>query len=304
MLLADIRAFFLLAGVLEVDTPSCSRCGVTDPALESFKTRYTGPGAASGADLYLHTSPEFPMKRLLAAGSGAIYQICKVFRDGEAGRYHNPEFTLLEWYRPGFDHHQLMDEMEQLIQGLLPSALPVRRISYGDLFRQHLDIDPFSATVEQLRNCAQQLQGVESLNLTDTDSWLDLLLTHLIEPELGEGLCFVYDYPASQASLARLSSDDPRIAERFELYINGVEMANGFHELTDENEQRQRFQLDQEKRQQLDLPLVPMDEQLLHALGAGLPDCSGVALGIDRLLMHIVGAEHIDQVIAFPLDRA
>lgn len=306
MLLAAIRAYFCRAAVLEVDTPVCSRSGVTDPALESFTVRYTGPGAASGRDLFLHTSPEFPMKRLVAAGSGPIYQICKVFRNGEVGRYHNPEFTLLEWYRPGFNHHQLMDEMERLIQSLLPSTLPVERVSYADLFGHYLAIDPHTATVTQLHQCAldHQLPGADTLNLPDADGWLDLLLTHLIEPELSKGLCFVYDYPASQASLAKLSDGTPVVAERFELYIDGVEMANGFHELSDGDEQRQRFQQEQEKRLALGLPVVPMDERLLEALEAGLPDCSGVALGIDRLLMHITGADHINQVIAFPLERA
>ncbi|MES9906718.1 MAG: EF-P lysine aminoacylase EpmA, partial [Sedimenticola sp.] len=289
-LLSVIREFFRQLDVMEVDTPACSRSAGTDPALESFTIRYNGPGAVSGQALYLHTSPEFPMKRLLAAGSGPIYQICKVFRDGEAGRYHNPEFTLLEWYRPGFDHHRLMDEVEMLIMEVLPASLPVKRVSYADLFREHLAIDPHSCTLEQLRNCARQLPGVASLDLPDIDAWLNLLLTHLIEPNLGEGLCFVYNYPASQASLARLAEGNPTVAERFELYLGGVEIANGFHELTDAAEQRHRFQQEQEKRRQLGLPIVPMDEALLQALEAGLPDCAGVALGVDRLLMQVIGA--------------
>lgn len=305
-LLASLRAFFSEAGVLEVDTPACSRHSGTDPALASFTTRYTGPGAARSSTLYLHTSPEFPMKRLLAAGSGPIYQICKVFRDGEAGRYHNPEFTLLEWYRPGYDHHQLMDEVTGLIQRLLPQPAAVERFRYCDLFRQHLDIDPLTTTQEQLCSVAQrrQLPGAATLDLPDRDAWLDLLLTHFIEPRLPAGLCFIHDYPASQASLARLSRENPAVAERFELYLDGVEVANGFHELTAAGEQQQRFQQDLEKRQQLGLPEIPMDRPLLDALTAGLPDCAGVALGIDRLLMHLLKADHIDQVIAFPLDRA
>ncbi len=305
-LLAQIRAFFHQQGVMEVETPVCSRSATTDPTIQSLVTRYTGPGAPSGVPLYLHTSPEFPMKRLLAAGSGPIYQLCKVFRDGESGRLHNPEFTLLEWYRPGFDHHRLMDEVEQLVQWVLPEAQPVRRISYRELFEQLLGLNPHDATAGQLRNLALQqgVPGIEQLELPHRDAWLDLLMTHCIEPALGAGLCFVYDYPASQAALARVRPGDPPVAERFELYIDGIEVANGFHELADAAEQRRRFEQDLQARSEAGQPLVPMDELLLAALARGLPDCAGVALGIDRLLMRAIGATHIDQVIAFPLTRA
>lgn len=305
-LLAQIRAFFHQQGIMEVETPVCSHAATTDPSIHSLVTRYTGPGAPSGVPLYLHTSPEFPMKRLLAAGSGPIYQLCKVFRDGESGRLHNPEFTLLEWYRPGFDHHRLMDEVEQLVQWVLPERRPVRRVSYQALFEQLLGLNPHAATAEQLRDLAlqQDVPGIAQLDLPHRDAWLDLLMTHCIEPALGAGLCFVYDYPASQAALARIRPDDPPVAERFELYIDGVEVANGFHELADGAEQRRRFEQDLQARSAAGQPLVPMDEQLLAALDRGLPDCAGVALGIDRLLMRVVGAEHIDQVIAFPLGRA
>lgn len=306
-LLADIRAFFLSKGVLEVETPVCSAAATTDPALESLATRYTGPGEAQGKDLYLHTSPEFPMKRLLAAGSGPIYQICKVFRDGESGRLHNPEFTLLEWYRPGFDQHQLMDEMVELISGLLPEPLPVQRISYAELFQGHLGLDPHSCTAGQLREHALRLgvPGAESISLPDAAGWLDLLLTHCIEPHLGRGgICFVYDYPASQASLARIRPGDPPLAERFELYMEGMELANGFYELTSAEEQRRRFLFDLERRRDMGVKPVPMDERLLAALDRGIPECAGVALGIDRLLMRQTGAGHIRDVLAFPLDRA
>lgn len=304
--MARIREFFHRHGVMEVETPVCSRYATTDPAIESLVTRYTGPGAPAGTSLYLHTSPEFPMKRLLAAGSGPIYQLCKVFRDGEAGRLHNPEFTLLEWYRPGFDHHRLMDEVEQLVQGLLPEPQPVRRVSYQALFQQQLQLDPHQATAEQLRDAAlaQGVSGLEGLQLPHRDAWLDLLMTHCIEPAMGPGLCFVYDYPASQAALSRVRPGTPPVAERFELYISGVEVANGFHELTDATEQQRRFERDLQVRAATGQPVVPMDRLLLEALAGGLPDCAGVALGIDRLLMQLSGAERISQVIAFPLERA
>jgi lysyl-tRNA synthetase class 2 len=292
---------------MEVETPVCSAYGGTDPALASLTSRYTGPGAPQGQDLFLHTSPEFPMKRLLAAGCGPIYQICRVFRDGEAGRLHNPEFTLLEWYRPGFDHHRLMEELAELINSLLPEPRPVERLSYGELFQRYLAINPHRARVDELRQCAEgnNIPGVDSLQLAERDGWLDLLLSHLIEPELGrDRLTFVYDYPASQASLARLREGDPPVAQRFELYMGGMELANGFFELTDAQEQRHRFAADNSRRQREGLPQVPMDEHLLAALKRGLPECAGVALGIDRLLMVLTGASHIREVLAFPLDRA
>ncbi len=306
-LLTAIRAFFQSRGVMEVETPICSASATTDPVLESFSTDFTGPGAAQGKRLYLHTSPEFPMKRLLAAGSGPIYQICKVFRDGESGRLHNPEFTLLEWYRPGFDQRQLIDEIAELINGLLPQPLPVQRISYAELFQTHLGLDPHSCSAEQLRGYAMRLgvPGAGSLDLQDADGWLDLLLTHCIEPHLGRGsISFVYDYPASQASLARIRPGDPPLAERFELYMEGIELANGFRELTVAEEQRRRFGSDLERRRAMGLKQVPMDARFLAALENGMPDCSGVALGIDRLLMRLTGAGHIHDVLAFPLDRA
>jgi len=306
-LLADIRDFFRRKGVMEVDTPICSAHATTDPALESLCTSFTGPGAAQGKTLYLHTSPEFSMKRLLAAESGPIYQICKVFRDGELGRQHNPEFSLLEWYRPDFDQHQLLEEVAELINFLLPEPLPVQRMSYAELFQNHLGLDPHSCSADMLREYAmgQGVPGAESLELTDADSWLDLLLTHCIEPHLGKGsICFIYDYPASQASLARIRAGNPPVAERFELYMEGVELANGFCELTDADEQRERFELDLEQRRKHGLKHLPIDENFLTALQHGMPDCSGVALGIDRILMLLTGAGHIQDVLAFPLDRA
>jgi len=306
-LLETIRAFFRQAGVLEVETPACSFYANTDPAIESLTTRYSGPGHAGGQTLYLHTSPEFPMKRLLAAGSGPIYQICRVYRNGELGRRHNPEFTLLEWYQPGFDHHRLMDEVAALVQAVAGTELVQVRLSYAELFSQYLDLEPHGADLLTLREHAVDLQvpGAAELELPGQDAWLDLLLTHCIEPRLPvDQLSFVYDYPASQAALARVRPGDPPLAERFELYLGGMELANGFHELTDTAEQRKRFLMEQQERRARGQAQVPLDERLLAALESGVPECAGVALGLDRMLMWLTGAEAIDQVLAFSFERA
>lgn len=304
-LYALIRRFFAAAGALEVETPIASHAGLTDPALESWRTAWTGPTGVE--PLWLHTSPEFPMKRLLAAGSGPIYQICKVFRDGERGRRHHPEFTLLEWYRPGWDGERLIAEVADLVrQALGQPERPVEIFSYRQLFRDRLAIDPLHATLAELAACArdQEIAGVEHLRL-DPDGWLDLLLTHCLETGLGRGrLTFIRDYPPSQAALARLRPGPEPVAERFELYLEGVELANGFAELTDAAEQRRRFEQDQARRGELGLAVPPLDEAFLGALAAGMPEAAGVALGLDRLLMAITGASHIDQVLAFPIERA
>ena len=290
---------------MEVETPMLSAATITDPHLESFSTRYTGPGHAEGTTLYLHTSPEFPMKRLLASGSGPIYQLCKVFREGEAGRRHNPEFTLLEWYRPGFDHYALMDEVAALAAPLLGlENRPVEKLSYRDAFLLHADIDPLTASVDELRDCASALGITGFDGESDRDVWLDLILTHTVEPKLGrEGLCFIYDYPASQAALARLNPNNLQVAERFELYYRGVELANGFHELADAVEQRKRFVAELETRRAQGLKPVPVDERLLAALEEGFPPCAGVALGVDRLVMLALGADSLAEVIAFTIDH-
>ena len=304
-LYALIRRFFAAAGALEVETPIASHAGLTDPALESWRTAWTGPTGVE--PLWLHTSPEFPMKRLLAAGSGPIYQICKVFRDGERGRRHHPEFTLLEWYRPGWDGERLIAEVANLVRlALGQPERPVEILSYRQLFRDRLAIDPLHATLAELAACArdQGIAGGGHLRL-DRDGWLDLLLTHRLETGLGRGrLTFIRDYPPSQAALARLRPGPEPVAERFELYLEGVELANGFAELTDAAEQRQRFEQDQACRRELGLPVPPLDEAFLAALSAGMPEAAGVALGLDRLLMAITGASHIDQVLAFPIERA
>jgi lysyl-tRNA synthetase class 2 len=306
-LLSGIREYFQQAGVLEVETPVCSVYSNTDPALESLTTNYTGPGCpGGGARLYLQTSPEFAMKRLLAAGSGPIFQICKAFRNNESGRLHNPEFTLLEWYRPGFDQHRLMQEVAELVNSLLPVPRPVESLSYGGAFQCFLGVDPHGASAEALRECAMDygVPGVAELQL-DRDGWADLLLTHALEPRLGRGhLTFLYDYPASQAALARIRKDETPVAERFELYLDGMELANGFHELADGLEQQRRFEADNARRREQGKEPLPIDQHLLAALRSGLPDCSGVALGIDRLLMLTTGAAHINEVLAFPVSRA
>jgi lysyl-tRNA synthetase class 2 len=311
-MLSRIRGFFSARRVLEVETPILSRAATTDPALHSLHTRRSGPGCPDGQQLFLHTSPELPMKRLLAAGSGPIYQVCKVFRDGERGRLHHPEFSLLEWYRPGWGLDALMDEVGELVGAVLDRTdLADERIGYRDLFRDRLDIDPWRADADELRTVARRLGLAEADRLDlDRDGWLDLLLTRFIEPGLGRGrLTFIQGYPPSQAALAQIITADEgtdaiRVAQRFELYIDGMELANGFEELSDAVEQRARFEADLVERAANGEPAMPIDNDFLAALEAGLPDCSGVALGLDRLLMIGTGAGHIDEVLAFPVERA
>ena len=302
-ILAKIRAFFADRGVMEVETSLLARAPVTDVHLHALSCRYRGPGAADGLTLYLQTSPEYAMKRLLAAGSGPIYQICRAFRDGEAGRRHNPEFTILEWYRPGWDHHLLMDEVDELLAATLGGRAG-ERLSSAEAFERYAGIDPHRESDAELRDRVRRF-GVPSADELARDDLLDLVLTHLIEPKLGH--CqptFIHEYPASQAALARIRAGDPPLAERFEVFVEGVEIANGYHELTDPGEQRRRFEADLEARRRLGLPEVPIDERLLTALEHGLPECAGVALGIDRLLMVAAGTRVLSDVVAFPVDRA
>ena len=309
LLLARIRRFFSQRDVLEVDTPALSRAATTDPSLSSFTTRYHGPGPASADTFYLHTSPEYPMKRLLAAGSGSIYQVCKVFRDGESGKQHNPEFSMLEWYRTGFDHLDLMDELEKLLGEVLTGIAPVESVShwsYRELFREFVGVDVTTVTAEELGSLLRTVHNIDPVGMDDADldTWLDLAMTHIIEPQLGRGLVFVRDYPASQASLARLRPGSPPVASRFEVYLDGVELANGFHELADAGEQRQRLEREAGKREQSGAGPVRIDEHFLAALESGLPNCAGVALGLDRLLMIAAGADSLREVIAFPFESA
>lgn len=304
-LLNRIRQFFAERHVLEVETPLLSQATVTDKHLQSFQTNYHFANPKQKQTLYLQTSPEFAMKRLLAAGSGAIYQLCKAFRNqGESGRYHNPEFTMLEWYRPGFNHHDLMDEMESLLKLMLdcPSA---QRFSYAELFQHYLQIDPHQTSIELLKQTAHRFNlTTEHLTTLEKDDWLNLLMTHCIEPQLPKHPVFIYDFPASQAALARIRPGKPALAERFEVYVQGLELANGFHELSSASEQRQRFGNDLIQREKAGYPLVPIDERLLAALEQGLPDCAGVALGVDRLIMLASEKSAINEVLSFPIERA
>ncbi len=296
-LLAAVRAFFAEAGVMEVETQVLDLFGTTDPNIPSLTTTVHCGGRA--LTCHLHTSPEFQMKCLLAAGSGPIYQIARVFRDERGGR-HLPEFTLLEWYRPGWDHHRLMDEVEALL-AKVAGAPPASRCTYRALFQTHLDVDPHRADRAALRRVAAAHLGEVPEDL-DRDALLDLLMGAVLEPRLGRTQpVLVYDYPATQAALARVRPGSPPVAERFELYWQGMELANGFHELTDPLEQERRFLAERAARRSKGLPDVPHDRRLLAALAAGLPPCAGVALGLDRLLMCMTGAQRIDEVVAFPL---
>lgn len=305
-LLARIRAFMAEREVLEVETPILSRRPVTDVHLRNLETRYHGPGAPpEGLALYFQTSPEYPMKRLLCAGAGSIYQIARVFRGDEQGRLHNPEFSLLEWYRIGMDHLALMDEVGELVCDLLGLPAQWDRVAYAELLRRELGIaDCHAATPAELAACARD-HGLEVAGEDmGRDDWLDLLLTHLLQPALGASRpLFLCDYPASQAALARVRGAPP-VAERFELYVRGIELANGYHELGDAAEQATRFAADNAERCRRGLPEAEPDERLLAALSEGLPPCAGVALGLDRLVMLAVGASDIASVMTFGLARA
>ncbi|OSN00375.1 MULTISPECIES: elongation factor P--(R)-beta-lysine ligase [Lonsdalea] len=301
----EIRRFFFDRGVLEVETPAMSQATVTDVHLVPFDTQYVGPGAADGLKLYLMTSPEYHMKRLLAAGSGPIYQLGRSFRNEESGRFHNPEFTMLEWYRPHYDMYRLMNEVDDLLQQVLECE-SAEMLTYQQAFQRHLDVDPLSADKAQLREVAETLGvGDVAHQEEDRDTLLQLLFAVGVEVNIGRDKpAFVYHFPATQASLSEISTEDHRVAERFEVYFKGIELANGFRELTDSAEQRQRFEQDNRKRAAHGLPVQLIDENLLDALTAGIPDCAGVALGIDRLIMLALKAESISEVMAFPVDRA
>ncbi len=304
-ILRQIREFFFQRQVMEVDTQALSAATVTDQHLAGFATRFNNPLSPQVQTLYLQTSPEYAMKRLLAAGSGCIYQLAKAFRNEEAGRHHNPEFTMLEWYRLGFDDHQLMAELDQLMQ-LLVGCEAADKMTYQQAFLQHLQCDPLTADLMALRQLASA-QGFEDIaaNEQDRDTLLQLLFSCVIEPLIGQQRpVFVYNFPASQAALARIDEGDPRVARRFELYFGGLELANGFYELSDPTEQRQRFEADNAKRRLVGLAEQRLDERFLAALEHGLPECAGVAVGIDRVIMLALKASRIDQVLPFAIDRA
>ncbi len=288
-LLKSIREFFYARNFLEVETPLLDVTTNPDPFVPPIQVPQYG---------YLQTSPEFHMKRLLANNSGSIFQICKAFRHEERGSFHQPEFTMLEWYHVGFNHWQLMDEVSDLLKQVL-SVKTVEKLSYQACFEQHLKINPHTCSTQDLIQLAKQKNiHITGLDQNDKDAWLNLLLAECIEPNLGKTspVC-LYDYPASQAALAKIRHDEYPLAERFEVYYRGLELANGFNELTDANEQRQRFTNDNAKRIKLGLEPLPIDELFLDALNAGLPDCAGIALGIDRLLMLLLDLNHIKDLI-------
>ena len=306
--LQKIRQFFNELNVVEVETPALSQGTVTDMHLDAITCRYdflSDSSPEQSTNLYLQTSPEFHMKRLLAAGYGCIFQIAKAFRHEEAGRFHNPEFTLLEWYRLGFDHFTLMDEVAELLKMILDCKEPTQT-TYQQLFIDVLNIDPLIATRTQLLSLIKQC-GKLSNWLTveqDNDILLQFIFSEIIEPKIGnESPCFVYNFPRSQASLAKACPEDFRVAQRFECYFKGVELVNGFNELTDAEVQLERFESDNRKRKTLFLPEMPIDKNFISALSQGLPQCAGVALGIDRLIMLALKAEHIEQVVSFPIER-
>ena len=295
------RAFFERRECLEVDTPYLSAAAPTEPEIESLRTRVLGQTT------YLHTSPEFPMKRLLAAGLGDCWQLARVFRAGERGRWHQPEFDLVEWYRLGHDHHALMDEVEAFVQTVLGperEVAPAQRLCYCSAFESAVGLDPLTASAAELGARARAL-GLPALESTERNVWLDYLLSAALLPALPmDRPTLIYDWPADQAALARINPGDPRLAARFELFWGELELANGFHELADAAEQRTRFEAEQQRRAQRGQQRPPLDERLLDALASGLPACAGVALGFDRLVMLAAGAERIDEVVAFPFERA
>ncbi|WP_105102365.1 EF-P lysine aminoacylase EpmA [Microbulbifer pacificus] len=297
-LLADIRRFFSERQVLEMDVPILSRRATSDPHIDSIAAN------CSGEPAYMATSPEFGLKRLVAAGIGDCYYLGKAFRNGEAGGRHNPEFSMLEWYRVGWDDHRLMIEVGELLSWVL--KIPqVHSYSYRALFLQHVGVDPHRAPFEELREAVARVLEL-SFEPAGRDECLDLLMSHHIEPIMGDGITLVYDFPATQAALARVEEDElgVPVARRFEAYVKGMELANGYWELTDAPEQQRRFEADHRYREDSGKPVYPYEERLVQALESGLPDCAGVALGFDRLLMLASGASRIDEVIAFPIDRA
>ena len=302
-----VREFFHARGVLEVETPVLSVAGNTDPNIASFHLEFSGRTDGAPRTRWLRTSPEFALKRLLAAGVGDCYELGRVFRDGEAGGRHNPEFTMLEWYRVGWDHLRLIGETAELVRAALAMVgrdATLRVVRYRDLYRDALGLDPFEAGEGELRD-ALRIE-IDPAGLT-RDDWLDLLMTHRLQPAFDPGeLLAITDYPASQCALARIRDDGDGhpVAERFELYLGPVELANGYHELRDAAEQGARFSRDGDVRRSRNDAVPPTDARLLAALEAGLPACAGVALGVDRLLMALLETRRIADVLAFDFARA
>ncbi len=306
-MLARLRSFFAERGVIEVETPLLSAETTLDPHLEPLSARVSAPGVECGK-MYLQTSPELAMKRLLAAGSGSIYQVCKAFRDGERGRWHNPEFTILEWYRVGWGAHRLTREVAALIETLLAGSRrlePAVYASYADLLRRHAGVDPTDSTTEALRRAVADTPSPVDTSGLDRDDLLSRLFGERVEPRFApDRVTVVLDYPASQAAMARLNASDPRTAERFEAYVGVTELANGYGELRDPAEQRMRLERDQASRRATGRPAPRMPSRFLAALESGLPPCAGAALGLDRLLGLDLQAGSLDELIAFPIERA
>ncbi|MGD8785039.1 MAG: EF-P lysine aminoacylase EpmA [Thioalkalispiraceae bacterium] len=300
-LLQQTRSFFYQRDVLEVETPILTSAGTTETHLDQFVVS----SPLDDKHYYLITSPELAMKRLLAAGSGDIFQLTRVFRAGECGSQHQPEFTMLEWYRLGFDLDALMREVEALLAVLLGDKLTssVMTLTYAQAFEQYLSIDPFSATIEELKQCFVSRTKTEPPVLEDKQAYLDLLMSHLVEPCFDpKRLTFVKHYPAEQASLARINETDPRVAERFEAFAGGLELANGFYELTDKDQQLKRMQEENQQRLAIGKLQIDIDQSFLAALEEGLPVCSGVAVGFDRLVMVVTTKHTIREVQSFIID--
>lgn len=302
-IIMELRGFFIDRGLLEVDTPILSEYGVTDVHLSVFETYFSAPFQPTPKQLFLSTSPEYHMKRLLAAGSGPIFQICKVFRNEEAGRNHNPEFTMLEWYRPHFDMYRLINEVDDLLQQILDCE-GAESFSYQFIFQEYVGLDPLSAEKTELAKKAKE-QGLVEAEKQSRDMLLQYLFSQMVEPKIGQQRpAAVYYFPSSQAALAQISSEDHRVAERFEFYYKGLELANGFNELTDAAEQLHRFERDNKQRQAMGLPTRQIDQRFISALQHGVPQCAGVALGVDRLLMIALGQQDIADVLSFNVDNA
>ncbi len=300
-LLRELRIFFAARGVMEVETPLLASAPVTDPNIDAISTEHPAGGHQL---LWLQTSPEFAMKRMLAAGSGPIYQICKAFRRGERGARHNPEFSMLEWYRPGLSLAELMDEVVAVIR-LAVGEVEVEYLSYRQAFERHLQIDPFQAELETLQQAAANHLDL-NFDSDDPDLWLQLLMSTVIEPALAaDRITIIGDFPASQAALARVENDEhgQPVARRFEAFYAGMELANAYDELRDVSELLRRIRRDHVQRDSAGRAMPPIDRQLLKAMQAGLPECVGVAMGLDRLVMLASGATRIDEVIAFPIER-
>ncbi len=300
-----IRTFFAERHVLEVETPMLSASGNTDPNIESFHTLFSGHVDAGARERWLRTSPEYPLKRLLAAGIGDCYELGRVFRNGEAGGRHNPEFSMLEWYRVGWDHRRLMEDAITLVESAL--AMQGRRAevlieNYRQFFLDELGIDPLHAPIDELRALLAD-QNIDPAGLT-RDDWLDLLITHRLQPTFPRNrITVIHDYPASQCALAKIRPGETPLAERFELYLGPFELANGYHELNDAAEQRERFERDNAVRRARGQREIPIDEALLAVLDA-MPDCAGVAMGVERLLMCLSDTDAIADVLAFPFSAA